>query len=152
MTSNSLAEPMACFSSARKALLPRKNITTRIVELLWTDGQVMDSFRRNGRGWQSVVASRLGVSRSDLTTYISAVGGIGQIRRYVFGNPAGVAPAVEPALSQIPQHMAASWGCPSDHGCPSSGCPSAHCGTYMCGSYQCADRSPHPGSIKPDVA
>ena len=145
------SEPKAEFTSARDALFPRRNVTTRIVELLWTDSQVMESFRRNGRGWQSVVAERLSVTRSDLTAYIKAIGGIDQIRRFVFGNPAGEGPAMAADISKIPQHMAASWGCPSEHGCPSSGCPSAHCGTYMCGSYQCADRAPSPGNAKPGV-
>ena len=135
-----ISDNSAAFDKARNETVQRHNVTTRIVELLWTDGQVMDSFRRNGRGWQGTVASRIGVTREDLSTFIEATGGLRRLRDVVFGNPAGPAPhAVE--LKKIPAHMTSSYGCPTS-GCATSGCATSGCGTAHCGTYACGELKP----------
>lgn len=138
------------FSDAKAESGNRQSAMNRIMELMWTNGPVMDSFRRNGRGWQAAVANNLGVSRDDLTRFITATGGVRRLRDIVFGNPAGLAPSVVD-MSKMPVHMAESYGCPTS-GCATSGCATAHCGTYTCGTYACGDRSPSPDNGKPTVA
>lgn len=139
---------LSSFQSAGSETAHRRPVLARLAEALWTNGPLLDSFKRGGRGWESGVARHLGVSREDLTAFVSGIGGAKRVRDIVFANPAGpVRFAIE--RTKVPVHMAESYGCPTS-GCATSGCATSGCGTAHCGTYACGELKPSKNR-KPDV-
>lgn len=131
---------LSSFQAAGGETAQRRSVIARMAEALWTSAPFQQSFQRGGRTWQSGMARYLGVSREDLASFVEGMGGE-QAVRDLLRNPAGPAPAGVD-LKKLPLHMAASYGCPSIDGCPTSGCPTSGCATSGCGTWACAEHKP----------
>jgi len=113
------------------------NVPTQIAEILWLDPRLGELLVSNSSLATVTIAQRLGVVRSEIAAFFSAIG-VEKVRQLALTSPVPDSPLVEGfgmAIEAVGPYTNTCGSC----GCGTNTCGTCHCpsGTNTCGSCLC---------------